>query len=445
MSTATVPIQLPVSCGEHLVLRLANPDDAAALVDLNTRVFDERITHWTADLASGRHPTVQAGDFTVVEDTRDRKIVSSVCLISHTWHYNGIAFQVGRPDLVATDPEYRRRGLVRKQFDAIHARSAAKGELLQVITGVDWFYRQFGYEMGVKLWGSRCVDAGHIPALKEGETEGYRLRPASSGDHAFIREVYDQASRGLLFAALRSDQEWDYEFTGRSKANTRRREWLILEDLQGERLGYVQYLPCLALPQLPMLRISQVELKAGVGYLNLMPGLLRGLWEMAMTLFANGQLPCNELQGLELALERDHPLYRAMPKNLLREIKASPWYIRIPDLPAFLHRIRPALEQHLIGSVAEGYSGELKLNFYRSGIKLVFERGRLTTIENWRPSEVWQGDARFPDSTFLQLLCGWHRFRELSEIFADCWGTHEAAVLLDSLFPPFNGKVWVLA
>ena len=220
LMTQSVPSQLPVSCGDHLILRLASPDDAEALVDLNTRVFDERITHWTADLAAGRHPTVQAGDFTVVEDTRDKRIVSSVCLISQTWHYDGIALPVGRPDLVATDPDYRRRGLVRKQFEAIHARSAAKGELLQVITGVDWFYRQFGYEMGVKLWGSRCVDAVHLPGLKEGASEEYRLRPAGSGDHAFIRDVYEQVSRGQLFAALRSREEWDYEFSGRSKANS---------------------------------------------------------------------------------------------------------------------------------------------------------------------------------------------------------------------------------
>lgn len=433
------------SCGENLVLRVALPDDAEAVVALNTRVFDDRITQWTADLASGRHPTVQAVDFTVVEDTHAQKIVSSVCLISHTWQYDGIPFPVGRPDLVATDPEYRRRGLVRRQFEAIHARSAAKGELLQVITGVDWFYRQFGYDMGVNLWGSRCLDASRVPALKDGETEEYRLRPATTEDQPFIRDVYAQASRNQLFAAMRSGEEWDYEFTGRSKANTRRREWLILEDVQGECIGYVQYLPCLALPQMPMLRIYQVEIKAGVGYLNLMPALLRGLWTKAQSMFANGELPCNELQGLELALERDHPLYRAIPNDWVREIKASPWYIRIPDMVAFLRRIRPALEAHLVGTLAEGYSGVLNLNFYRSGIRMRFERGRILAIENWMPCEVWQGDARFPDSSFLQLVCGWRRFRDISEIFADCCGTHESALLLDSLFPPCTGKVWVMA
>lgn len=443
MPSSSILSQMPLCCGDHLVLRLAGPQDAEALVDFNTRLFDERFTGWTADLASGLHPTVQAGDFTVVEDTRSHKIVSSVCLISQTWLYGGIPFQVGRPELVATDPDYRRRGLVRKQFQAIHARSAAKGELMQVITGVDWIYRQFGYEMGVKMWGSRCVDSMHLTRLKG--TGGCRVRPATADDQAFIRNVYDQASRRELFAAARSSEEWDYEFSGRSKDNTRRRDWMIVEDAAGERQGYVQYLPCIALSHMPMLRIYQVELKAGASYLNVWPDLLDGLWEKGKALFADGILVCEELQGLELALERDHPLYHAIPKGHLREIKASPWYIRVPDMVALLRRIRPQMEKHLIGTVAEGYSGGLKLNFFRGGIQLSFERGRISNIEPWNPNEVWEGDARFPDASFLQLVCGWHRFHRMAESYADCWGTHEAAVLLDCLFPSYHGKVWLLA
>ena len=36
---------------------------------------------------------------------------------------------VGRPEAVGTRPEYRRRGLVRAQFEVIHAWSAERGEL----------------------------------------------------------------------------------------------------------------------------------------------------------------------------------------------------------------------------------------------------------------------------------------------------------------------------
>lgn len=440
----SVPTQVSIDLGDNLRLRFARPDEVDTVVDFNTRIFDNRVSFWTRDLMSGRHPTVQATDFTVVEDTRSNQIISSLCVIPQTWAYSGIPFQVGRPELIATDPAYRRRGLVRKQFEFIHSRSAANGEMMQVITGVDWFYRQFGYLMGIKLWGSRWVEAARLLKIEEAESNGYRLRPALPSDYDFIQDVYNHAMHGQLFSAVPSPEQWAYEFEGRSKDNTRRREWLIIESSFGERLGYVQYLPCLASPHVPMFRIYQVELKPGVGYLNLLSDLLRGLWAKAKAMHASGDLPCKELQGLELTLERDHPLFRVLPKNWVREVKPSPWYIRLPDPVAFLRKVRPALEKHLIGTVAEGYSGEVKLNFYRGGLRLMFERGQITAIEEWFPQELSQGDARFPDSTFTQLLCGWRRVNDLTENYPDCSVKDDTAVLLDSMFPRFNGKVWVL-
>ena len=69
-------------------------------------------------------------------------------------------------------------------------------------------------------------------------------------------------------------------------------------------------------------------------------------------------------------LGREHPVYKVFPKSVVRKAPPYAWYIRVPDLIAFLRHIQPALEKHLIGTVAEGYSGELKLNFYRSGVHL---------------------------------------------------------------------------
>ncbi len=123
--------QIPLDLGDNLVLRFAQPEDIDAVAEFNARITDDpEISVWTQDLMSGRHPTTQASDFTVVEDTHAKKIVSSMCLISQTWAYGGISFKLGRPELVMTDPAYRRRGLVRKQFEVIHALSISKGELM---------------------------------------------------------------------------------------------------------------------------------------------------------------------------------------------------------------------------------------------------------------------------------------------------------------------------
>ena len=89
------------------------------------------------------------------------QIVSALCLIPQTWTYDRIVFGVGRPELVATDPRYRRRGLVRAQMDVVHEWSRERGHLVQAITGIPWYYRQFGYEMALALAGGRAGFAAH--------------------------------------------------------------------------------------------------------------------------------------------------------------------------------------------------------------------------------------------------------------------------------------------
>jgi len=109
---------------DGLILRQSTPADADGIVEFSVRVFDESLRDDTRKLVRGDYPT-GAADWVLVEDPVAGKIVSTVCLIPQTWAYRGLAFDVGRPEIVATDPEYRRRGLVRRQFDAMHRISAA--------------------------------------------------------------------------------------------------------------------------------------------------------------------------------------------------------------------------------------------------------------------------------------------------------------------------------
>ena len=176
--------------GDGLILRRATLDDAEALGTFNAHIFRTAgseqpnigIAAWTEDLLSGGHPACGPDDFTIVEEASTGAIVSSVVLISQTWTYDGIAFGVGRLELVGTAPAYRRRGLVRRQFEVLHEWSAERHERLQAITGIPWYYRQFGYEMALNLGGGRVGYRPHVPELKDGEPEPYRVRPTTVAD-----------------------------------------------------------------------------------------------------------------------------------------------------------------------------------------------------------------------------------------------------------------------
>ena len=63
---------------------------------------------------------------------------------------------------------------------------AERHERMQAITGIPWYYRQFGYEMALNLDGGRRYRP-HIPRLKDGETEPYRVRPVTAADLPCIR------------------------------------------------------------------------------------------------------------------------------------------------------------------------------------------------------------------------------------------------------------------
>jgi len=121
-------------------------------------------------------------------------------------------------------------------------------------------------------------------------------------------------------------------------------------------------------------------------------------------------------------------------------------YVRVPDLPALVRRIAPVLEERLAGSVAPGYSGELKLSFYRDGLRLRFEEGRLAEAASFAPTQrIRPGAAWFPDLTFLQLLFGRRSLEELKAAFPDVYTRgDDTAPLVEALFPKAPSRVWAI-
>ena len=162
----------------------------------NTRLADAANITMRADF-----PFMEPGDFALIEDRRKagNPLVACTCLLRHQWQYDDIPFGVGRPEYVASDPDYRHRGLIRRVFDMVHARSAAKGHLMQAITGIPYFYRQFGYEYVLDLGGQRIVYTSAIPPKKDDAPEPYALRAATFADIPHLMALYEQGRhRGSL-------------------------------------------------------------------------------------------------------------------------------------------------------------------------------------------------------------------------------------------------------
>jgi len=129
-----------------------------------------------------------------------------------------------------------------------------------------------------------------------------------------------------------------------------------------------------------------------------------------------------------------HPAYEALTDSVPSVREPYAWYIRVPDLPAFIRHIKPALEKRLAESIAVGYSGTLSLSFYRDGLRMVFDKGQLQSVESWKPRD--EESAAFPGVTFLQMVFGHRNLDEIHYAFPDCyWENNLAYRLLNILFP----------
>jgi hypothetical protein len=432
--------------GHGLILRRATCEDAEAVAQFNGTIHrpaesttvNETIVALVRDLTVRPHPTCQASDFTLVEDKHSKQIVSSMCLINQTWSYAGISFGVGRPELVGTHPDYRNRGLMRAQFEEVHRWSAERGHLLQCITGIPYYYRQFGYEFALPLGGARTGAAFQIPALADGVDEPYTVRKAQVDDIPFLSRMYELGCQRSLMACVRDEAIWRYELNGRTPGSDCCAEICVVQTSTGQPLGFLLHGSNI---QTDGLGVYQYELAPEASWVEVTPSVLRYIKTFAEDFFKRKGKGAFTYFGFWLGQE--HPIYQVIESRLPNVIPAYAWYIRVPDLAAFIKLITPALEQRLAASLAPGYSGEIKLSFYRGGLNLVWENGKLAKLEAWRPTAREWGSARFPDLTFLQLLFGYRSIEELQRSFPDCsGGNDETHLVLAALFPKMNSTIW---
>ena len=431
---------------DGIIIRHARPEDAQSLAKFNKEIHGEGewdakgVEEWTLDLLSGEGPTFAVSDFTIVEDTNTGEIVSTCCLISQTWAYEGIPFKVGRPELVGTRKAYRRRGLVRQQFEILHEWSKNRGELVQAITGIPYYYRQFGYEMTLNLAGGRYGYEMHVPALKEDEQDPFTFRPATNNDLAYLQTTYDRACKRYMITAVWDEALWRYELNGKRQFNINRRDIFIIENRAGSRVGFI------GIPPIKWRKLSALtlyELSPGFSWSEVSPSVMRFLWQKGEEL-AKEQGQEQKMIGFWLGVS--HPAYTAMASKLPRERRPYSYYIRVPDLPAFINLITPVLEARLADSAFAYYTGEITLDFYKNGLKLSFQEGRLTQVEDLDSIEPETGTANFPPLIFLHLLFGHRNMDELDEAFTDCYAKDEESKnLLDVLFPKKISDIWPIS
>jgi hypothetical protein len=444
-----IAARTPVSLPGELQLRTAIPADRDALVALHSTAHAGpdgcaaySVGQWQQDLFDRGHPTAGLTDIMVVEDQRSRSLVASLMMVPQTWSYAGISFGVGRVELAATDSRYRGRGLMANLLRDLSRASTARGQLMQALTDTLPSSGELGYHMALT---QRAGRGGHTSELAPVPAKGepFRLREATPADIPVLLEIDSRMRRRTLLSCLRDKDQWRHELAGHSPGSMVRDQVLVIESA-AESVGYVvlgyggipsfpipAWLPGLPCPE-PVVSVAGFELTAGTSWLEAVPSVLR-------------QVTGSESQGYLLWLGLDHPAYDVLSDLLVRRPQHIGWFLRVPDLKAFLSRIAPVLEQRLVDTSAERFTGELKLHFYTHGLYLRFEEGSITDICSWSQHSRRGSDASLPEQMFLQLLFGHARWDDVAPAFPDCrLQNRPASLLLSKLFPRQPSTIWPL-
>ncbi len=423
--------------GDGLVLRPARAADAAELADLQgteqfePEVFSEPVAQWTRDLFELPHPTFRPErDVTVVEDTATGRLVSSVVLLPQTWSYAGVPVPVGQPELVATRPQYRRRGLVREQFRVIHEWSAAAGHRWQFITGIEWYYRQFGYSYALSIPPLPMWWVGEAPPEPASDCQ---VRPATPADVPFLVEVEAAAMAQPGLAVWRGAGGWELELVRRPQGMLAS-EVVVIERRSGDGAGGAA---------------------AAVGYAVLAGALRDGVarvWAFALrpgqewlgpTAAVLAHIRSRPVRAIGFLLPDGHPVLRIAARRIsLRQQGHYGLYVRAPDLVALLRTVGPALEARLAASPAVGFTGSLTVDLYTEALRLDLVDGRLEAIVSVAAGDP-SADARCLRDAFIELVLGNRTLAELERAVADCVVVTDAgALLLDVLFPRLPLSLW---
>ena len=151
-------------------VRTARDDDIASIVELiGERIGDEDAQEAELVLRDDRFDRNRW--FVAVDGDR---LLSTAGIFPGQLRVGEVALGAGAVEFVATREDAEGRGLVRRIMEEIHRTASRRGEVIQWIVGITYFYRRFGYEYAIPVDGVHLFAAGAAPPMPA----GWSVRPA---------------------------------------------------------------------------------------------------------------------------------------------------------------------------------------------------------------------------------------------------------------------------
>ena len=331
----------------------------------------------------------------------DGKVVTHWGVWDYRMRIGSARVRTGGIGGVATDGDYRKRGLMAATTEAGLQAMRECGYDMTILFGIPDFYHRFGY---VRAWGeiSWIVKVADLPS--EPPAAAMR-RFATRRDRDDIGEIYNRRNAGFTGTAVRPTFRFRDERT----------EGRLWADRRGKTVGYVIFRH----------RDDRITCRECGGDVE---QILRVLGKLGRRRY------CKEVRFTGLPF--DHPLARRLRRGDCRTetryTKSGSAMIRTIDLRSTLKNITGELSRRLRGSHLRGWRGELLIADPRDKVILTIGRSKVSVgavRRGGRARHAMRGGAEI-----AQLLIGTHPPDEVVEANRTRL-TGDARALIPVLFP----------
>jgi predicted acetyltransferase len=357
------------------------------------------------------HPSMTLHDFLVVK--HEDKVVASVALIPVTWSVGDVQLKVAELGMVATLPEYRRRGLIRQLVDEYHRQVGEQGYDLSVLEGIPYFYRQFGYEYAVPLLEETRIRLAQVPQYES----KISIRPFTLKDLPRAVQLLKLSQRKFYVHSVRSPQIWGIQHKTKMASDPEPFEAYAVEE-EGEALAYFRMRENPDEKELLLTEVTDVDQRCAQTVLNFLKiyGETHGLETLAACV--SYQEPFSQ-HLVAIGATRRLPTYA--------------WQIRISDYAKIFWKLKSLFEKRLAGSTYRRLTDTLNFNFRKFTIRMTLKDGEVTDVQRIESGE--RSPLGFNPLVFVKLLLGDQSRDELESAYPDCRVDASCKHLVDVLFP----------
>lgn len=387
------PVQSVLPGG--LVLRPATPADVASAARLLVNRGDPADA---VDLELVIRTEGHDGVAVVVDGDR---VVSTLTLLDEVVHIDGVSVPAGQVELVATESGYEGRGLVRALMAWGHERSRARGHLLQVMIGIPYFYRQFGYSYAMPMAPWRPL----------------KTVPPAAPD-LDIRRARDADIPAMQALQERAQSEVDVRM-GHTPACWR---WLVArggsEQWVAERRGTIVG-TCRTV--LPHEGAAVAELAVATD-------------DVATALLAHVAARATA----DVAVQQRAGVASATQRFLGPAIAKNDWYYaRVARLAPLLEHLESTLLRRLDGAGLADRTHDVLLSSWRSHVRFSIGPDGFRLLADGGPEQapISKGGSGVPPDAIPPLLLGPYGAAGLEERLPDCYLGRQRDVM-SALFPP---------